>query len=578
MGKTFETKRKILDILRQGAKTPTEIGRYLSLSPSTVSQHLKELKESGRIEEFQDEHFKNIKYFRRIENPSIFASSTAKLAIGALSIIVLAVLVASFIGNAPATTASASQPGGTVGIFLTDPPQVPNGTSALIVSYSSLKVQITNSSGTAWKEINGSGTVNLLSLVNFTRNLTAFKLPANSIVDKMSLSIDNATITVNGTAYPVVVSNKNVSVKVFYSGNNSTSFDILFDMFPTVSAVISGNQTIFVMSPSATAATVGKTNNPYYSNHTRGRANALIKLNGDESHILNESRAAITITSASIVASPNGTRVSITVLDNSKYNTTLLGAAIFGNKSYNLDINLSQGGVAQAAMPAGPTKMPRIMAVHEEGISGYLNQSMGSMGSIGSVGSQIANLSHKYGDYGQGIGAQEGMGMPPMPGHIRMELNDSTIEMLVSNLTNRTSNSRISSIIREMGQGDVSANLTGNFVSGKIRDDIRIADYVRSRLAEFRSVNFFISGNATLILPKVLPLPAAIESHKGATPAVSLNPGYHLAPGSSVTLTYNGSLSFANGRISAQFKPGQTYRIMVLGTNGAHAVISVTAT
>ena len=86
------------------------------------------------------------------------------------------------------------------------------------------------------------------------------------------------------------------------------------------------------------------------------------------------------------------------MLDNSNYNTTLLGAAIFGNKSYNLDINLSQGGVAQAAMPAGPTKMPRIMAVHEEGISGYLNQSMGmgSMGSMGSIGSQIANLSHKY--------------------------------------------------------------------------------------------------------------------------------------------------------------------------------------
>ena len=55
MGKTFDTKRKILGMLRSGPKTPSEIWRELSLAPSTVSQHLKELRDMGEIEEGYDE-------------------------------------------------------------------------------------------------------------------------------------------------------------------------------------------------------------------------------------------------------------------------------------------------------------------------------------------------------------------------------------------------------------------------------------------------------------------------------------------------------------------------------------------
>lgn len=201
LSKTYETKKKILDILRHGAKTPTDISKQLDLSPSTVSQHLKELKENGRIEEFQDEHFKNIKYFKRLEQPSIFASSTSKIAIGAFAIILVAALMISFGGRTLAANTFSNQ-NNSVGIFMTDPPQVPSGTQSLIVSYSSLKVQITNRSGTFWDFVNGSGSINLLSLVNFTKNLTTFKLPSNSIVDRLSLNITNANITVNGITYP----------------------------------------------------------------------------------------------------------------------------------------------------------------------------------------------------------------------------------------------------------------------------------------------------------------------------------------------------------------------------------------
>ena len=58
MGRTSETKNRILELLRGGNKRLVDLYPALELSPATVSQHLKELKGMGLISEVDNSHFK----------------------------------------------------------------------------------------------------------------------------------------------------------------------------------------------------------------------------------------------------------------------------------------------------------------------------------------------------------------------------------------------------------------------------------------------------------------------------------------------------------------------------------------
>ena len=590
MSKTFESKKKILDLLKQGATTPTNISRQLGLSPSTVSQHLKELKETGRIEEFQDEHFKNIKYYRRLKNPSILNSGALKYATVVLAIAILALLFMPFRSQG---TVAVTYPNRTnsVGIFLTDPPQVPSGTQALVVSYSSLKIQVTNRSGTFWDSVNGSGSVNLLSLVNFSKDVASFNLPSNSIVDKLSLNITNASITVNGTTYPVVVSDKSIAVKVFQSSQNNTPFDILFDMFPTVSAVISGNETVFIMSPSATAAAIVKANNPYYQQQVlgargvySGQALGLVRLSKQEQMELNQSRSKITITGASINTSGNQTSISISVLDNSNQSTTLLGVVIYGNESYALNLNFSDNET-RSMMPninvpyittnpdPNTTRWPQ-----GAGIRVNASANANFTPSSAYVQGPIPNPVGQEGGYGSRQGSLSIRGVLHQQ-NISLRLNNSVTDVLMQNLSNVAVEARINGIIRAIGFVNLSTNQTGNAIFGHIIEDINLANYVRSRLDTFKMLNLFAAQNGTLLLPMPQMMHwhgVAVGHYHGGRGAV-FEPGYNLSAGRKATLKYNGSLSLGNGHLVIQFKPGQKYEIMVIGTGCAFASINVTA-
>ena len=54
MSRAGDTKKQIIDILQEKNGTLTDISEKLDLAPSTVSQHLKELVESGKIRQADD--------------------------------------------------------------------------------------------------------------------------------------------------------------------------------------------------------------------------------------------------------------------------------------------------------------------------------------------------------------------------------------------------------------------------------------------------------------------------------------------------------------------------------------------
>lgn len=64
MGKTFETKARIIELLKKQKMTLAELSSELKLSKATVKQHLDELKSAGSIEEEDNSYFKRLKYYK----------------------------------------------------------------------------------------------------------------------------------------------------------------------------------------------------------------------------------------------------------------------------------------------------------------------------------------------------------------------------------------------------------------------------------------------------------------------------------------------------------------------------------
>ncbi len=86
MGKTLETKKKILDMLKEKKMTVGEISKELGLSHATISQHISELQRAGAIEKIDNEHFKKLKYYKTDENSS---TRFFKYVVGGVVLIVL---------------------------------------------------------------------------------------------------------------------------------------------------------------------------------------------------------------------------------------------------------------------------------------------------------------------------------------------------------------------------------------------------------------------------------------------------------------------------------------------------------
>lgn len=63
MSKVLETKKAIVDLLSQKGKTLTDLSNLLSLSPSTINQHLKELEQLGAVKLAEDQHSRKWKYY-----------------------------------------------------------------------------------------------------------------------------------------------------------------------------------------------------------------------------------------------------------------------------------------------------------------------------------------------------------------------------------------------------------------------------------------------------------------------------------------------------------------------------------
>lgn len=258
MGKTWEMKKRILKILAKRTRTSGEISEMLNIAPPTVSVHLKELENMGAIIRVDNDYAKKWKYYKvkpgfdidkalKVKNTNIIP-----LIFMGVAIVLIAVGALIFFGLTQTIHTQTSL----MEVWLTDPPQVPQGTQALLVSYSSLQVHIANTSNKAgWVTSNATGIVNLMSLVNTSELIGYAKLPANSVPDMVRFNITGAKAVINSTTYNVNVPERilTMAVRLDNTTGRAGTISILLDINTTITPVHTTNVAGFTLLTSSKA-------------------------------------------------------------------------------------------------------------------------------------------------------------------------------------------------------------------------------------------------------------------------------------------------------------------------------------
>jgi hypothetical protein len=277
--------------------------------------------------------------------------------IGIVVVLIILGAVAVLSGHYAPTSTTTSSSGQQAPVLLTDPAVVPTGTTALVVTYSSLKVHTSGASGTGWVDASGNGTINLLNLVNTTELIGKASISANSTIDMISFNVTSATIMINGTTSNVTLPNHVITAHITGNSKVNATSGVLLDLSPTIAAIYTSNSTIFVMVPSVRAIVIGARNVSISSS-----VGTRETLNASDRKDLEDIRSNISIVSSSVSFSGNSTDVTVTVKDNSNSSVVLKHVLIFGNYSvavaplagFNTTVHIGDnGGISENNGNAG---------------------------------------------------------------------------------------------------------------------------------------------------------------------------------------------------------------------------------
>lgn len=576
MTKTWETKKKIINLVSGKAKTPQEISESLNLAPSTVSEHVAELESMGALRRVDNPFVKKWKYYEKNPNFDINTiRGPRRLSLTSIAIAVVAILgLLAFV----AVVYPASGSGSVVLFQLTDPPQVPNGTQALTIAYSSVQAHVIDGNQSGWVTGSGSGTINLMSLINTSQVIGTGKIPTNAVINIVRFNITSATIVINGTAYNVTVPSGVLSTTVTGAGRVSQNSSVLIDMSPIVVSIFTQNTTTFVLVPSVKAVFVGNSN-------ITARVGVRANLTGREHQELEAATPSINITSASVVVTGNTTSLSITVRNTGNRSVMLRHLMLVGgssvlvsansmvNSSVNASVDINNNDQVVPNFQSANVSLGVISNDNSDTSSGASSFDTGSGSgiNISSSGSTDHGMnSHEAGSYGAGIGAV-GNSISSLATNLSAntegtkkshELIDegNGLHLLVTSSLNTSVGVNASTHSSDNGRGSEGASGRGDNV------DVNALINVGRQITMFRNLNFMIAANGSLELPF---LHEVENSYTG---------GYLLAPNATVTLRFSGQIMLGEGHILVVPVVNSTYQIDVVGEDGAFAHTNATAT
>ena len=178
-------------------------------------------------------------------------ASRAVYGVVLLVVVVIVAVVALATANAQNTSGLR-----TIAVQLTDPSHVPQGTEALLVTYSSVDVHVSGANQSGWVSAQGSGTVNLTALLNASETIATAQVAANSTVNMVRFNVTSAQIIINGTSYSVTMPNNQITVAV--TGNQKISSNSAAAVVVSLSPTVNYNRGTgtYIMAPAAMAVVV----------------------------------------------------------------------------------------------------------------------------------------------------------------------------------------------------------------------------------------------------------------------------------------------------------------------------------
>ncbi len=501
----------------------------------------------------------------------------------AVAILVILGIALMFTGTSSANTGNIN-----VGIRLTDPPQVPAGTTALNITYSGIEVHANKGAG--WFNVPNTGVLDLLSLVNFSQLLGTVSLPNGSAIDLVRFNVTSGTITINNTVYSLTIPSGRVQTSVESSALNNSS-SILLELNPTVASIFTNNATIFVLVPSLRGVVLGSAGN---ANATQERQRLTVR----EHDALDSVKANISIVNATISTANNSTTIKVFVKNNENTSALIKGMLIFGNfstKSNNTALAMAQAKVL------GELKNHMI----EDNACFNASTISEINASILSINSTIRNESshrriveqEKFDQSGDvHVGVNTSLNVT---GGFNQSSNQSANATVTSgdrqhaNQTENSSNSSdgeqhgnvTSSSGQEVHSSDISEFNSHQF--GNVNISINTSacntfnvqeaiahakqqmqeyqSHLQEQQSSLRMLTIQIGANGTLSIPSA--------SEDFADNARGMN----MSAGQTVELTFSGSLDTAQGHMILAFAQGGAYSIRIVGEEGAHAQMNVTA-
>ncbi len=414
-------------------------------------------------------------------------------------------------------------------VQLTDPPQAPNGTQAILLTYSSVGVHEVLANGTSlWAYGSESGKINLLSIVNVTQVISNVTVSANSTINQVRFNVTSVSIKLNNTNYSVIVPNNQIIAQLRSGERVSQNKSVIIELSPTIATIFTSNSTIFVLVPSVKAIVIS---NASISSSSNVKIGARFNLNASERSTFENSVPNVSILSSSLSNNNNTTYLSITLKNN-------------GNQSVVLNHLLLKGILSSKVSMHG---VPTI----------HINDSIIENGDL-----NISNI-----HAGSGVKTNNNSGLKIQTNSqssIKTNLNISShlnSSMTSKDNSNGENNSSVSSN-SEVSDNNSSTS-SNNDLNATETSDLNIEEHVGINVVNYRTLNFVISQNGTLILPN--------DYNEFETV------GYTLNPNSTVTLSFNGIVSYGNGAIIANISPGNNYSIRVSGEQGASTSSVITA-
>ncbi|MDE1853869.1 MAG: DUF4382 domain-containing protein [Thaumarchaeota archaeon] len=124
---------------------------------------------------------------------------------------------------------------GVLSVLLTDPPSVPEGVTAVYITYSSIAVHAAGFGDSGWVQVSGQGTIDTLKLVNLSQTISSDTIPSLTY-NTVAFTITSATVDFMGKNYSATVSSGRLEVPIVggLKVNSSATAAALVDIQPVV--------------------------------------------------------------------------------------------------------------------------------------------------------------------------------------------------------------------------------------------------------------------------------------------------------------------------------------------------------